>query len=96
MGEAAAQPAFPALRGLLLLTALTRAVAVATSTQASLVSRATWRPSVLAVSPHEAATLLGGAGRARAIWEQLRQGIDPFDEDALPKTVRAHLQSHSQ
>mmetsp|Transcript_12035 Transcript_12035/g.36380 ORF Transcript_12035/g.36380 Transcript_12035/m.36380 type:complete len:381 (+) Transcript_12035:2-1144(+) len=40
------------------------------------------RPPLLAVPPTAAADLLGGSGRAKIVWSQLRDGRDPFEESS--------------
>mmetsp|Transcript_27587 Transcript_27587/g.88541 ORF Transcript_27587/g.88541 Transcript_27587/m.88541 type:complete len:396 (-) Transcript_27587:74-1261(-) len=40
------------------------------------------RPPLLAVPPTAAVDLLGGSGRAKIVWSQLRDGRDPFEESS--------------
>ena len=48
--------------------------------------------SILAASVEECGALLGGSGRARQVWDLLRDGVSPFDDDAgtLGRKARAH------
>lgn len=52
------------------------------------------RPSLLHLTPEAAGELLGGSGRAKLVWELLRDGHDPFGEDGeaqLPGPTRQAL-----
>jgi 23S rRNA (adenine2503-C2)-methyltransferase len=47
------------------------------------------------VAPSAAGGLLGGSGRAKLVWEVLREGRDPFDEGSgLGQNTRAALHAH--
>jgi adenine C2-methylase RlmN of 23S rRNA A2503 and tRNA A37 len=50
---------------------------------------------LLGVAPSAAGGLLGGSGRAKLVWEVLREGRDPFDEGSgLGQNTRAALHAH--
>jgi 23S rRNA (adenine2503-C2)-methyltransferase len=50
---------------------------------------------LLGVAPSAAGGLLGGSGRAKLVWEVLREGRDPFDEGSgLGQNTRAALHEH--
>lgn len=52
-------------------------------------------PPLLGVAPSAAGGLLGGSGRAKLVWEVLREGRDPFDEGSgLGQNTRAALHEH--
>ena len=55
------------------------------------------KPSLLGATPDTAARLLGGSGRARQVWDVLREGGDPFAEPELLgiKARRALLEGFS-
>ncbi|MEK7703470.1 MAG: radical SAM protein [Myxococcota bacterium] len=41
------------------------------------------QPALFAIAPRELATLLGGPGRAAAVWGAVRRGLDPFAPGVL-------------
>ena len=48
-----------------------------------------------ALTPEELSELLGGTGRARAIWRAMLQGRDPFEDPELAPPVRARLRAQT-
>ena len=51
-------------------------------------------PSVFSLTPEGLGELLGGSGRAKLVWELLRQGLDPFGSEgaeALPEPTHKAL-----
>ncbi len=51
-------------------------------------------PPLLAVTPTEATALLGGSGRSKIVWSQIRDGYDPFEESSpIGKKLRAALET---
>lgn len=46
---------------------------------------------LLRTDPRELATLLGGSGRARLVWQSLREGRDPFRDLGLSDRLRHRL-----
>ena len=79
---------------------LTCGLSTATSTAISgaipaTLSASVTLPPLLGVAPTAAGSLLGGSGRAKLVWDVLRTGRDPFDEDSgLGLATRAAL--HAQ
>ncbi len=50
---------------------------------------------LLALTPEELAELLGGTGRARAVWRAMLQGKDPFEDSELSRPLRARLRAQT-
>ena len=48
-----------------------------------------------ALTPEKLAELLGGTGRARAVWRAMLQGKDPFEDPELSRPVRERLRAHT-
>ena len=48
-----------------------------------------------ALTPEKLAELLGGTGRARAVWQAMLQGKDPFEDPELSRPVRARLRAQT-
>ncbi len=48
-----------------------------------------------ALTPAELSELLGGAGRAKAVWRAMLKGADPFEDPKLSPPLRARLQAQT-